>query len=147
MSRTQRFALLGGAVVVLLAVILLTRGGDEKTPASPNATAVATPITTATPDTTVATPAEKKKPKPEPDPGPILTVDKVTTIKTRVGKTVHFRATSVDDEEVHVHGYDKSIEAPAGKVVQMHFKATMPGIFEIEFEKSAVPIGKLEVGE
>lgn len=145
MSRTQRFALLGGAVVVLLAVILLTRGGDEKTPASPNATAVASPITTATPDATVATPAEKKK--PEPDPGPILTVDKVTTIKTRVGKTVHFRATSVDDEEVHVHGYDKSIEAPAGKVVQMHFKATMPGIFEIEFEKSAVPIGKLEVRE
>jgi len=151
MSRTQRFALLGGAVVVLLAVLLLTRGGDESTSPQTAATAARTapasapPTTTPSPTTTTTT--ERQKPKPKPDPGPILTADELTTIKTRVGRTVRFRARSRDGDEVHVHGYDKSVDAPAGKVVSVAFEATMPGIFEIELEHSGIAIGKLEVGE
>jgi hypothetical protein len=152
MSRTQRFALLGGAVVVLLAVILLTRGGDAETPtpqaAASTQSSTPTPAPATTPavvGTTPTTPA--RKPKPKPDPGPILTADELTTITSRVGRTIRFRARSAEGDEVHVHGYDKSVDAPAGEVVSVQFTATMPGIFEVEFENSAVAIGKLEVGE
>jgi hypothetical protein len=150
MSRTQRFALLGGAGVVLVVVLLVTRGGDDPAPA-PQAAATTAATTSAAPapaaTITATTATVEKKPKPKPDPGPLLTADEVTTIKSRVGRTIRFRARSVDGDEVHVHGYDTSVEAPAGKVVTVAFEATMPGIFEVELENSGIAIGKLEVGE
>jgi len=146
MSRTQRFALLGGAVVVLLAVLLLTRSDEDKSPAPQAAVTSAAAATVPSPEVITTTTA-KKKPKPKPAPGPILTADELTTIKSRVGKTIRFRARSADGDEVHVHGYDKSVEAPAGEVVSVEFEATMPGIFEVEFENAGLAIGKLEVGE
>jgi len=145
MSRAQRFALLGGAVVVLLAVLLLTRSDDEQTPA-PRAAVTSTTTTAPVPSPAAVTTTTIKK-KPKPDPGPILTADELTTIESRVGKTIRFRARSTDGDEVHVHGYDKSVEAPAGEVVSVELEATMPGIFEVEFEHAGVAIGKLEVGE
>ena len=147
MSRAQRFALLGGAVVVLLAVLLLTRSDDEKTSAPRAAVTSATTAAPVPSPAVVTTTTIKEKPKPKPDPGPILTADELTTIESRVGKTIRFRARSTDGDEVHVHGYDKSVEAPAGEVVSVELKATMPGIFEVEFEHAGVAIGKLEVGE
>ena len=61
------------------------------------------------------------------------------------GDTVRFAAKSSTDEEVHVHGYDISKDAPAGKTIRMSFEADIEGIFEIEFERSAVPIASLRV--
>ena len=61
------------------------------------------------------------------------------------GDTVRFRVRSDTDEEVHVHGYDREVEVPAGKTVTVSFKATITGIFEIEFHHSGESIGQLKV--
>ena len=44
-----------------------------------------------------------------------------------------------------MHGYDRSLDAPAGKTVRTSFKATITGIFEIEFEHVGKPIAELKV--
>ena len=49
------------------------------------------------------------------------------------------------DEEVHVHGYDIAKDHRRGKTITMSFKATIPGIFEIEFEHAGEQIGELKV--
>lgn len=46
---------------------------------------------------------------------------------------------------VLVHGYDILREVPAGTTVGVKFKASIEGRFEIEFERSATPIGELSV--
>ena len=61
------------------------------------------------------------------------------------GETVRFRVVSDSAEEVHVHGYDIKKELEAGKPATMSFKASITGIFEIEFEGSAEQIGELRV--
>ena len=50
---------------------------------------------------------------------------------------MRFRARSATDDHVHVHGYDIMKDAPAGETITMSFKATITGIFEIEFEDAA----------
>ena len=68
-------------------------------------------------------------------------------VKLRVdkGETVRFRVRSPEDEEVHVHGYDIKKDVKAGQTARMSFKATIDGIFEIEFEHSAKQIAELRV--
>lgn len=152
MSRAQRIALLGAAAAVLIAVFLLTRG-DDKPSATAQTTTTTQPAQPTTPaaatTTTIDDPPVKVKPRahPKPDLGPLLTAAEVTDLKTSVGKTVRFRVRSAETDEVHVHGYDRSFEAPAGKVVNVKLKATIPGIFEIELEHAGTPIAKLEVQE
>ena len=58
---------------------------------------------------------------------------------------MHFRVRSPVDEEVHVHGYDIKKDVKAGQTAAMVFKATIDGIFEIEFEHSAKQIAELRV--
>lgn len=153
MSRAQRIALLGAAAAVLIAVFLLTRGDDEPSATAQTTTATQPAQPTTTPvaanTTTTDAPPVKVKPRahPKPDLGPLLTAAEVTDLKTRVGETVRFRVRSAETDEVHVHGYDRSFEAPAGKIVNVKLKATIPGIFEIELEQAGAPIAKLEVQE
>ena len=44
-----------------------------------------------------------------------------------------------------MHGYDLTTDVPAGKTITMSFKATITGIFEIEFEDAGKELGKLTV--
>lgn len=139
MTAMQRAALLIGAVVVLAAAFVALRPSDNE----PEKTAVATTPTRST--TTAATPpVSTPKPKPKPKP-PLLTSAKVTELEVEQGDTVRFRARSATDDEVHVHGYDQSKAAPAGRTIEMSFTATLEGIFEIEFENAGVEIAKLTV--
>ena len=66
-------------------------------------------------------------------------------IEVKKGDTVRFRATSTNADHVHVHGYDKLKDIPAGKTVTMSFKADIEGIFEIELEDAKKQIGELRV--
>lgn len=148
MSRVQRLALLGAAAAVLIAVFLITRTDDEKTPtgvrtATPPAVADSHTVASTTPRAVTATTPET----PIPEPDPLLTGKDVKTVKTEVGQTVRFRARSQNDDEVHVHGYDKSYNAPAGKTITVEFNASMAGIFDVEFEKSGTEIGRVLVVE
>jgi FtsP/CotA-like multicopper oxidase with cupredoxin domain len=147
MSRTARLAFLGVAVVILVAAFLVLRPSSddpETTADAPTATATATPTAadTSTPApgaTATATAA------PTVDPGPLLTGGKVVKLRLKKGDTVRFRVRSPKDEEVHIHGYDIKKNVKAGQIARVSFKATIDGIFEIEFEGSATQIAELRV--
>ena len=147
MTRGARFALLGVAVVILIVAFVLLRPAakDKETTAdSPTTTATAAATDTATPvagDTSTPTPS----PKPTVDPGPLLTGATVRKLRYNKGDTVRFRVRSPEDEEVHIHGYDIKKDVKAGVTTPISFKATIDGIFEIEFEDSAKQIAELRV--
>ena len=148
MSKTQRLVMLGlAAVVAVAAVIVLQTGGNDEREAEPQqSVATATPTSMTTGDDQ---PEAKKKAKPKPTPTskpvPLLRSGRVTELEFKQGDRVAFAARADEDEEIHVHGYDISKEAPAGKTVEMSFKADITGIFEIEFEHAGEPIAELKV--
>jgi heme/copper-type cytochrome/quinol oxidase subunit 2 len=119
-----------------------SRTSVETTPA---ATATVSPAPTVAGEEQTPTPTSTPTPEPTPDPGPLLTTAKVTKIRVKKGETVRFRARSSKDEEIHVHGYDLSRDVAPGKTARMSFKATIDGIFEIEFEHAGIEIAQLRV--
>src|SRR5215210_3882057 len=147
MTRNQRLGFLGiAALIAVVAVVLLSGGGDDSGDAGEQAAQTATP--TATTDGGEATPEATETPTPTPTPRPkptLLRAGSVKQLEYEKGDTVRFRARSETDEHVHVHGYDKIAEVPAGKTVTVSFKASITGIFEIEFENAGEEIAELKV--
>jgi hypothetical protein len=144
MSRRQRFMFLGIAVVIaIVAIVVLADTSEDDTEPNP-AAATATPTATAEESSPEETPTATPTPTPKPQP-PLLTADKVTELEFTEGETVRFRVRSDGPEEVHVHGYDISKDVEAGQTATMSFKATITGIFEIEFEESGTQIAELKV--
>ena len=134
MSRAQRLTFLGvAAIIAVVAVIVLSGGGDETDKA---ADATATP----TPSTSEATATPTPKPKP-----PLLRAGKEPTLSFDQGDTVRFRVRHGEAEEVHVHGYDIKKDLAANETANVSFEASIPGIFEIELEHSGTPLGRLKV--
>ena len=140
MSRNQRLVFLGiAAVIAVAAIIVLTAGGgNDEQEATGTAQQTATPSTTATAEGETSTPTPKPKP-------PLLQAGKVTKLRFTEGETVRFRARSAEAEEIHVHGYDRYVDLPAGETVTESFKASITGIFEIELHGSGEPIAELRV--
>ncbi|HET8756756.1 MAG TPA: hypothetical protein VFM58_12125 [Solirubrobacteraceae bacterium] len=148
MSRSQRFTFLGIAAViavVAVAVILLAGGGDdEDSGTQASATQTATPTPTA--DQSEASPQATETPTPTAEPKPpLLKGGKVTRLEYKEGDTVKFRVVSDVPEEVHIHGYDIAKDLEPGKEITVSFKATIEGIFEIEYEHAGEQIGELRV--
>jgi len=61
------------------------------------------------------------------------------------GETVRLVVASDVAEEVHVHGYDERVAVPAGGTAELTFAAAIPGVFEVELEKSHRRLFTLEV--
>jgi hypothetical protein len=147
MSRNQRLSFLGiAAVIAVVAVIVLTAGGgsDETEQESANSAATATATPSAADGEEESTPTPTPTPTPKPQP-PLLVAGKVAKLRFDEGETVRFRARSPQDEEIHVHGYDRYVDLPAGKTVTESFKASITGIFEIELHGSGEQIAELRV--
>jgi hypothetical protein len=147
MSSGARLSFLAIAVVILVVAFVALRPSSddpETTADAPTATPTATATDTPAPGET-ETPTPTPTPKPTVDPGPLLTGSKVVKLRYDKGETVRFRVRSPADEEVHVHGYDIKKNVKAGQTARMSFKATIDGIFEIEFEDSAKQIAELRV--
>ena len=152
MSRNQRLSFLGiAAVIAVVAIVVLVVGGgsdDTTTDDSANTSAQQTATATATPTTEggqeTSTPTPTPTPTPEPQP-PLLQAGKVTKLRFDEGETVRFRVRSDKPEHVHIHGYDIMKDVEPGQTANVAFKATITGIFEIEFEDSAEEIGELRV--
>ena len=143
MSRGARIGLLALAVVVLVVAFIVLRPAakdDGTTANSPTTTATA-----AATDTPAAGATETATPKPTVDPGPVLTGASVQKLRYSKGDTVRFQVKAPADEEVHIHGYDIKKDVKAGQTTPISFKATIDGIFEIEFEDSAKQIAELRV--
>ena len=143
MSRAQRLTFLGiAAIIAVVAVIVLSGGGDETDKAA-DATATPTPSATAS-GTAEATATPTPTPKPKPKP-PLLRAGKEQALNYKEGETVRFRVVNDAAEEVHIHGYDIKKELEPGKVETVSFKATITGIFEIELEGSGTLLAQLKV--
>jgi hypothetical protein len=146
MTRGARIALLALAAVILVVAFIALRPAakdDETTADTPTTTP------TAAQDTATPAPGQTSTPTPSPrptvDPGPILTGASVRKLRFDKGDTVRFRVKAPRDEEVHIHGYDIKRDVKAGQIARISFKATIDGIFEVEFEDSATQIAELRV--
>jgi hypothetical protein len=147
MSRSTRLGLLAVALVILVVAFLALRPSSddpETTADAPTATPTLTDTATPAPGAT-DTPTPTPTPKPTVDPGPLLTGSKVVKIRVDKGETVRFRVRSPEDDEVHIHGYDIKKDVKAGETANVSFKATIDGIFEIEFEDAGKQIAELRV--
>lgn len=145
MSRTQRVVLLGLAVAVLVAAVIIRPGGgddDEPDTAVPAAQTSAQEPSPEAPSPTTATTQTTPKSKPKP---PLLTANSDKQLEFQKGDTIRFRVRHNAAEEIHVHGYDVARDLPANKTVTMSFKANLEGIFEVELEHSATPLGTIKV--
>jgi hypothetical protein len=147
MSARARLSFLAIAVVILVvAFVVLRPSSDDPETTADAPTATPTLTATSTPAAgETETPTPTPTPKPTVDPGPLLTGSKVVKLRYDKGETVRFRVRSAKDEEVHIHGYDIKKDVKAGQTANVSFKATIDGIFEIEFENSATQIAELRV--
>jgi hypothetical protein len=149
MSSGARLSFLAIAVVILVvAFVALRPSSDDPETTADAPTATPTLTATATPaagETSTPTPTETPTPKPTVDPGPLLTGGKVVKLRFDKGETVRFRVRSAQDAEVHIHGYDIKKDVKAGQTARVSFKASIDGIFEIEFENTATQIAELRV--
>ncbi|HKG63785.1 MAG TPA: hypothetical protein VKB28_06965 [Solirubrobacteraceae bacterium] len=148
MSRNQRLSFLGiAAVIAVVAIVVLTVGGgsdDTTTDDSANTSAQQTATATATPTAEDGQEDSTPTPTPKPQP-PLLQAGKVAKLRFDEGETVRFRVRSDKPEHVHIHGYDIVKDVEPGKTANVAFKATITGIFEVEFEDSAEEIAELRV--
>lgn len=67
------------------------------------------------------------------------------TITVTQGDNVTIRITSNEEEELHLHGYDKSVDLQKDVPADLTFTADITGRFVYELEKSKTEIGALEV--
>ena len=148
MNSQTRIGLALAGIVVLIAAAALISGNSGDEPSQPAAGATsATPVTAATSATggsadtgSVAAPEKRR-----PDPGPLLEAGSVTKVTAEKGEIVRFRARSDEADELHVHGYDRTIALPAGQTVKVKFRATLDGVFEIELHHTGEQVGELRV--
>lgn len=67
------------------------------------------------------------------------------TLSVNKGDTIVIRVTNDEAEELHVHGYDKSVELEPGVQAELTFVADVVGRFHAELEESKTEIATLEV--
>ena len=61
------------------------------------------------------------------------------------GDNITIKITSDQEEELHIHGYDNSVDLQKDIPAQLSFTANITGRFIYELEKSETEIGVLEV--
>lgn len=66
-------------------------------------------------------------------------------IAVPLGEAVELTVTSDVADEVHLHGYDRSVLVPAGGSATLSFVADISGVFEVEVHGSGELLTALEV--
>ena len=132
----------------LLAV--LSSCGDDEEPASQTAT---TQTTAAVAPTSPAPgPATTAPAAPTTASGQVISVtvrggqvQGPSRQRVERNEMVTVRVTSDTADEIHIHGYDKTAPVAAGATAEVSFVADIPGVFEVEFERSRRLLFTLEV--
>jgi hypothetical protein len=148
MTRNQRlgFLAIAAAIAVVAIVIFASGSGPDETAEDAGNTAQQTATPTPTAEQPEASPQETETPTPTPRPKPpLLQAGEERELTFEEGETARFRVRSDVDEEIHVHGYDRYVDVPAGETVNVSFKADLTGIYEIEFHGSGETIAQLRV--
>lgn len=115
-----------------------SKGSNDSTVA-PTAPA---PITAPLPSSAVPSTVPSMPASPTAAAGTVISVTyaggRVSGVQTReavaLGSQVTIRVTSDIAAEVHLHGYDKMVDVPAGGTAEIPFTADIPGSFECELE-------------
>jgi hypothetical protein len=69
----------------------------------------------------------------------------IARVDVPLGGRVVLAVSSDVDEELHLHGYDRLVEMPAGGTAQLTFTADIPGVFGAEAERTGTQLVRLEV--
>ena len=75
--------------------------------------------------------------------GEVTTAD--PRVKVEQGSVVQLRVDSDVADEVHLHGYDKSVDVEPGHIARLTFTASAPGVFEVELESRELRLVQLQV--
>jgi hypothetical protein len=161
----QRIAILVAAVVVLAGGFVLARGSDDEggseqtlAPAETVAgdgtetsegTGGAEAPSGSTTQADTQTQTQEQAPAPRVETvrirGGKPASGEARTLRFDSGDTIRLRFTSDAAAEVHIHGYDRTVEVPAGGSASTRFKGDAEGIFEVEDHHSGAVLAKLEV--
>jgi hypothetical protein len=143
-------AVAGIALAVVLFVVL--QDDDSSDPKTPLATTITEsgdrPRGQGRQDREAPTVEEEPPAKPAPvtivvrDGKPLTDVVELEVTK---GDRIRFLVESDVAEEVHLHGYDIAKEVEAGGRVEFNVPATIEGVFEVELERSSVPLAEISV--
>jgi hypothetical protein len=119
-SRTQRFAFLGVALVIIVAaVIIIGTGGSDSSDTSSGPTTI-----------------EVKDAKP---------VGGVKTVTYKKGDTIDLTVKSDTADEVHFHGYDVAKDVEANGSVRFDMPANIEGEFIVELEEHKETLANVKV--
>ncbi|MDG4862936.1 hypothetical protein P8605_32835 [Streptomyces sp. T-3] len=66
-------------------------------------------------------------------------------VELKRGERIRLKVTSDQADTLHVHGYDKEVELPAGKATTLTFTADRTGLFEVETHGSGLVLTQLAV--
>ena len=141
-------ARLGAAAAAVALVVLAACGGDDDSPTVAGGQSPSTTARDATPTTSVGGASTTTAPA-----GTVLSVtvrggsvvEGSARQRATLNQPVTIRVTSDVADEVHVHGYDKFFPVSANQRGEVTFVANIPGVFEVELEKSHKVLFSLEV--
>ncbi len=66
-------------------------------------------------------------------------------VVVELGSEVRVEVTADVSDEVHVHGYDLTVDTVPGRPVSLEFTADLPGVFEVELHDSRLQLTRLQV--
>ena len=145
---SSRNRTLGGIAAVALLVVLfvLLRPSDDKPAATTTAPTTTEARTTTAPTTTAPTTTAT----PETVGFEIVVfdgkpVDGIQRISASKGEIVQIEVSRAAGEELHLHGYDKTLELGADGTGTLTFEATLQGVFVLELEHAGIQIAELTV--
>ena len=132
-----------GAVILVALFVVLRPDAPEPTGTAPSATVIEVPDATPTAGQPTPTPTGSLDAvEIEVEDGRVEGPQRITAA---LGKRVAIEVESDVADEVHVHGYDLTADVRPGSEVVLTFRATIPGVFEIELERSGILLSQLEV--
>jgi hypothetical protein len=151
------------AAVAALAIVLflvLRPGDDDDSPDTTAAAQTTAPETTtddatteeATTEETTTEEAPTTTEAGPPPPQRVVVVVRdgqpvggVKHVEIEQGRQVVFIVRSDVSDHIHLHGYDLLADVAPGQPARIRFRATQPGVFDVELEDRVVLIAELEV--
>jgi heme/copper-type cytochrome/quinol oxidase subunit 2 len=149
MGRSSR--VLASAAALLALTVPLACGDDDGT-ASTGTTVTTAPTTTAQTTTTAGGGATTAAPATTAVMGMVIEVTVADGDVTGGGRKqvakdelLTLRVTSDVADEVHVHGFDLSLDLQAGVPGELTFTPNAAGVYEVELEERGLQLLELEV--
>jgi hypothetical protein len=134
----------GAAALAVVLFVVLRPGGDDE-----EQTTTARRVTSVVPPAPARTQrAESRRPQIT-QVGIVVrggsVVGGVRRATVEKGRRVVIAVTSSVSDEVHLHGYDRSVRVAPGRPARLAFRATLVGVFEVELEERGLQIAEIEV--